>query len=96
MLGGPVNFNGLRPMSKSFFPPRALLAGALGGALVLAACSSQQTYGLGQGWQRTECNKMPDADQRQRCMASAAMSFDEFQRQVQATQGAKQPRAPGG
>ncbi len=65
------------------------LAFALIGVAALAACSSQQTYGVGQGWQRAECNKLPDADQRQRCMASAAMSFDEYQRQAAAAKGAK-------
>jgi hypothetical protein len=77
------------PMLKSLVVLFARLAGMLGLAAGLTACSAQQTYGVGQGWQRAECNKLPDAEQRQRCMASAAMSFDEYQRQSSAAKGAK-------
>ena len=77
------------PMLKSLVVLFAKLAGLLGVAAGLTACSAQQTYGVGQGWQRAECNKLPDAEQRQRCMASAAMSFDEYQRQSSPAKGAK-------
>ena len=57
-------------------------------AAALPACSSQMLYGGGQAWQRTECNRMPDAEQRKRCMDSSALSFDEYQRQAAAAKGA--------
>jgi hypothetical protein len=49
----------------------------------LAACTTQQLYGAGQAWQRTECTRIPDPDQRQRCFASTATSYDEYKRQTQ-------------
>ena len=49
--------------------------------LACAACSSQQTYGTGQAWQRNECNKIIDAQERQRCKANANTSHDTYQRQ---------------
>ena len=63
----------------------ALLAlAALAG---LAACSSQQLYSAGQAWQRTECHKLNDAQERNRCLASSATSYEQYQR-------AAQPAAP--
>jgi hypothetical protein len=54
-----------------------LLACALG----CTACSSPQAYGTGQAWQRNECNKIIDAQERQRCMANANVSYETYQRQ---------------
>ncbi len=45
------------------------------------ACSSQQLYGAGQGWQRNECNRIQHVEERKRCLASTTMSYEEFQRQ---------------
>jgi hypothetical protein len=64
--------------------PRAKQGGlAIGATVVLSlglqACSSQQVYGAGQQWQRTECRKLPLPEQ-ERCLKSTAMSFDEYQR----------------
>jgi len=41
-------------------------------------------YGAGQGWQRQECIKINDMQERNRCMASVSMSYDEYKRQVDA------------
>jgi membrane protein DedA with SNARE-associated domain len=46
------------------------------------ACSSQQTYASGQTWQRNECNKIIDMQERQRCVAKANDSYDSYQKQV--------------
>lgn len=57
---------------------------AANGALIIAAlggCSSQELYGTGQGWQRNECRKLPDVQERERCMASTSRSFDDYQRE---------------
>ena len=54
-----------------------LWAGAL-----TTACSSQQTYATGQTWQRNECNKIIDMQERQRCLARANDSYETYQKQV--------------
>lgn len=58
-------------------------------AASVVACSSPRLYGAGQGWQRTECTRLPDPAQRQRCLSSSAMSYDEYQRQQAALKAAK-------
>ena len=53
-------------------------------APALQACSSQQAYGVGQAWQRSECFKISDAQERSRCLASASTSYDDYKRQAEA------------
>ena len=67
----------------------ATAALALLGGIGLPACSSQQLYGTGQAWQRQECNKIADAQERGRCNASAGTSYDEYKRQSDAAKGTK-------
>ena len=55
----------------------------------LVACSSQQMYGSGQAWQKNQCSKIIDAQERSRCMASTSTSYDEYRRQQQAAQSSK-------
>jgi len=62
--------------------PLLLVVGAL--AAGLAACSSQQLYSAGQAWQRTECHKLNDAQDRNRCLASSATSYEQYQRESKA------------
>jgi hypothetical protein len=60
------------------------------GALVLASgCSSPQAYGAGQAWQRNECYKINDAQERSRCLASASTSYEEYKRQTEAAKSGK-------
>lgn len=73
-----------RPRRAGWPAPLALAA-----ATFLAACSSQQLYGAGQAWQRNECAKLPDAQERSRCMASTATSYDEYQRQATAAKAGR-------
>ena len=49
---------------------------------LVTACSSQQTYATGQTWQRNECNKIIDTQERQRCLARANDSYETYQKQV--------------
>ncbi len=56
---------------------------------LLQACSTQQAYGAGQAWQRQACNKIDDAQERARCMASASRSYEDYQRESGAARGAK-------
>lgn len=55
----------------------------------LGGCTSQQLYGAGQAWQRNECTKIPDPEQRQRCFQSTATSYDEYQRQQAAAKAGR-------
>lgn len=71
-----------------------LLASVAGLAAVLslsAGCSTRQAYDSGQAWQRQECNKYPDPQERARCQSSASTSYEDYQRQSEA---AKNPRKP--
>jgi hypothetical protein len=49
-------------------------------ATALPACSSQQWYGAGQAWQRNECFKLSDAQERSRCLARASVDRDRYER----------------
>ena len=49
--------------------------------LNLAACSGQQTYGVGQAWQRNQCFRIDDAQERSRCLESANTSYEQYRRQ---------------
>ena len=57
---------------------------ALVGALLVVGCTSEQLYNTGRAAQRAECNKQPDASQRDRCFKDAGMSHDDYQRQASA------------
>jgi hypothetical protein len=74
-------------------PYPGLLPAALVVALLavpfITACSSRQMYGSGQGWQRTECNKISDLQERNRCLKSANTSYEEYQRQADAAKNPK-------
>lgn len=61
----------------------ALILACLTAAALSSACSSRQAYGSGQAWQQNECGKIPDMQERQRCMGSASTSYDAYQRQRQ-------------
>ncbi len=50
---------------------------------IICGCSSQQAYHSGQAWQRNECNKIIDAQERSRCLASTSTSYEEYQRQAE-------------
>jgi hypothetical protein len=81
-----------RPFSPSPHPPsaaqrrlrRSARAIALAGLLVVAigaGCSARQAYDSAQGWQRNACNRIVDAIERERCIASATTSYDDYHRQ---------------
>jgi hypothetical protein len=61
----------------------------LGGiaALVLAAaslggCSSKQLYAIGQEWQRNECRRIDDLEERRRCEQAAGSSYESYRAQT--------------
>ena len=47
--------------------------------LLLAACSAPQVYTSGQQWQKFECERLQDRNERERCRQSNASSYDAYQ-----------------
>jgi len=58
--------------------------------VLLAGCSSQQLYSVGQGWQKQECQKLADMAERQRCEKSSALSYERYKAEAEA---AKDPKS---
>ncbi len=61
-------------------------------AVAMAGCSSQQLYSSGQAWQRDKCNKINDSIERNKCLESARVSFEKYQRESEASKSQKQPQ----
>lgn len=60
-------------MHRTTFPSRRLTMKALLLATALAAgCTSKEIYNASQGWRQNECNKIGDADRRDRCLKEEA------------------------
>ena len=60
---------------------RNILALAITAILLnLTACSGQQIYGTGQAWQRNQCFKISDAQERSRCLEAADTPYYEYRR----------------
>jgi hypothetical protein len=57
---------------------RHLVIACIGLATLAAGCTSEQLYGTGQNWQRNQCNRMPDGDERRQCLARADTSYDDY------------------
>jgi hypothetical protein len=60
--------------------------GFLALALSLAAtgCTWQTAYNAGQQWQRNACNRLPDSLERERCLRSADLTYDDYRNRVDA------------
>jgi hypothetical protein len=54
-----------------------------------AGCTSDQLYGGVQAWQRTECQRIHEFQDRKRCMDSAAVSYQEYRKQTISPNGEK-------
>ena len=52
--------------------------------VALGGCSSQQLHGAGQAWQRNECFKIADQQERSRCLSSASKSYEQYKREATA------------
>ena len=58
-----------------------MMAGTLIVAFAIGGCgSARDTYRGGQQWQREACARLPDASERERCLASAAASYEDYRR----------------
>lgn len=63
------------------------LCGAALIACLCTACSTQQLYGVGQSWQREQCERIQSSQERGRCLGSTAISYEEYQREAAAAEG---------
>ena len=64
-----------------FFALTVVAAIALGSA----GCTWQQAYSAGQEWQRNACNRLLEPNERERCVSSSSMSYDDYRRRSDAT-----------
>ena len=55
--------------------PHFLILASLTLAALLAGCAPGQFYASGQDWQRNECNKLLDSQERGRCLKNAGTSY---------------------
>jgi len=53
--------------------------------LALAGCSWQQAYSAGQEWQRNACNRVIERTERERCLMSSSMTYDDYRRRTDGT-----------
>lgn len=67
-------------------PRRAACAAALSAllALLLGACSTKDGYLITQQAQMSECRKIPDLAERQRCEKDASRSYEHYQAEREA------------
>lgn len=47
----------------------------------ICGCSAQQAYYSAQGYERNQCERMPDQGARERCLANASATYDAYKRQ---------------
>lgn len=59
-----------------------LLGTAAAIASVASGCTWQQAYSAGQEWQRNACNRLVEAIERERCLSSANLSYEDYRRQA--------------
>jgi hypothetical protein len=62
---------------------------ALLAPVIFGGCSAQQVYGVGQAWQKNECLKIIDAQDRSRCLSSTATSYEQYKRERDAASAPK-------
>jgi hypothetical protein len=51
--------------------------------VLLSACSADRLYRSGQGWQRNQCNRLPDKTDFDRCVARASTPYESYQRSTE-------------
>lgn len=69
-------------------------AAALAAATLLSACSSHMGYDAAQAWQRDQCFKIINSQERSRCLASSSQSYEQYRREAAAARDgeASEPR----
>ena len=48
----------------------------------VSGCTWQQAYTSAQGWQRNTCYRLVDATERERCLGTSGMPYDEYRRRI--------------
>lgn len=66
---------------KPRLPPAA---GAIAAALLLPACSAPFGYTVMMETRKEECRKLPDIDQRTRCLKEADLSYERYKAEAEA------------
>ena len=51
--------------------------------LVASGCTTRQAYYSTQTWQRNECNKLIDQNERDRCIGRTSLTFEDYKRQTE-------------
>jgi hypothetical protein len=51
-------------------------------AFCVTGCSIEQAYYTAQGWQRNQCNKIPDKADFDRCMSQSQTSYESYEQQT--------------
>ena len=62
----------------------ALLLCAVSVLVLLTACGVRQGYASAQSWQRNQCSKIVDAQERIRCMRETDTSYDQYKKDADA------------
>jgi hypothetical protein len=75
----PVNDAGVSPIAGAAMKP-ALFAFVVS---IASGCTMQQAYHSAQSWQRNECNRVVDSGERERCIESTTMRYDDYKRQTE-------------
>lgn len=57
--------------------------------LTATGYTTQQLHNTGQAWQRNECNKIMDQQERSRCLSNASTSYETYKKhsELENTQG---------
>jgi hypothetical protein len=58
-------------------------------ALAVMGCTAEQLYATGRSWQHTECAKVVDPEQRDRCYEDANQPYGTYKRESDALKAAK-------
>lgn len=55
--------------------------------LLLTGCTSRQLYESGQAYQRNQCQQLPDAGERARCLGQTPASYEAYRRETGGGEG---------
>jgi hypothetical protein len=53
----------------------------LAATIYVSGCTAEQVYGSGQAWQQSQCSKIPDKAEFDRCMSKANTPYESYKRQ---------------
>lgn len=59
----------------------SIIGSAMAALITGTGCTTQQLYSTGQAWQRNECNRLMDQQERSRCLWSTITSYEAYKQQ---------------